>query len=162
MEKAVFAVGCFWGVETVFSKFDGVVSTTVGYTGGNTPNPTYREVCSGQTGHAEAVEIKFNPEVITYRDLLDIFWINHDPTMMNYLDYDLYSQYRSAIFYNNLEQRNQALESAQEISDMKIYKYPIATEILPTEKFYPAEEQHQRYFEKKDLVSCEFTSKKAG
>ncbi|MFH1700448.1 MAG: peptide-methionine (S)-S-oxide reductase MsrA [Candidatus Zixiibacteriota bacterium] len=153
METAIFAAGCFWEVENVFNKFDGVVSTTVGYTGGNTPNPTYQEVCCGQSGHAEAVKITFNPNVITYQDLLDIFWINHDPTMMNYQDCGLFSQYRSAIFYNNLEQRNQALESAMEISDLKIYKYPIATEILPAEKFYPAEQQHRRPPEKQEMVS---------
>lgn len=162
MEKAIFAAGCFWGSKAVFSKYNGVISTTVGFTGGNKQNPTYQEVCLGETGHAEAVEVEFDPKIISYQELLDIFWINHDPTTMNYQDSDLFSQYRSAIFYNNLEQRNQALESAQEIQDLKIYNHPISTEILPSEIFYPAEDGLQTSHEKQDINSCGLAVKKAG
>ena len=146
---ATFAAGCFWGVETTFRKVNGVISTRVGYTGGNYENPTYKDVCSHKTGHAEAVEIKFNPEIVTYKDLLDIFWKMHDPTTLNRQGLDVGSQYRSAIFYHNEEQKKAAFESKKELEMANRYKKQIVTEIVPASMFWEAEEYHQQWNEKR-------------
>jgi len=151
MEKATFAAGCFWGVEAAF-QVKGVVSTTVGYTGGKTENPTYEQVCTGKTGHAEAVEIVFDPTKISYSELLKIFWKIHDPTTPNKQGPDIGTQYRSAIFYHNKKQKEEAEKSKKEVQ--KRLKEKIVTEIIPAPTFYKAEEYHQKYFEKKGLSSC--------
>ncbi|MEI7473640.1 MAG: peptide-methionine (S)-S-oxide reductase MsrA [bacterium] len=154
MEKATFAAGCFWGIEAEFSSINGVKETTVGYIGGNTVNPTYEEVCSHSTGHAEAVEILFDPNIVSYDDLLDVFWQIHDPTTLNMQGLDVGSQYRSVIFYHSEEQREKATESKKKTENMGIYKNPIVTEIIPAETFYRAEEYHQKYYEKKGTRGC--------
>jgi peptide-methionine (S)-S-oxide reductase len=145
-EKATFAAGCFWGVESQFRKLDGVISTRVGYTGGHFPEPTYKDVCSHKTGHAEAVEVTYDPEIISYKNLLFVFWRIHDPTTLNRQGPDVGSQYRSAIFYHNEKQKELAEQSKEEKS--KDYDRPIVTEILPAQKFWMAEEYHQQYHEK--------------
>ncbi len=145
MDKATFAAGCFWGVEHKFRKLNGVISTQVGYTGGHTENPTYEEVCSGSTGYAEAVKITFDPGKISYKQLLDIFWSIHDPTTLNRQGFDVGSQYRSAIFYHNNEQKKLALETKPQNA---------VTEIVPARKFWRAEEYHQQYYEKTGRTGC--------
>ena len=145
MDKATFAAGCFWGVEDKFRKLAGVISTQVGYTGGHTENPTYEQVCSDKTGHAEAVEITFDPEKISYKELLDVFWRIHDPTTLNRQGFDVGSQYRSAIFYHNDEQKKLALETKPENA---------VTEIVSASKFWRAEEYHQLYYEKTGRSGC--------
>lgn len=152
--KATFAAGCFWGVEELFRKTSGVIDTKVGYTGGYTEKPTYRQVCSGDTGHAEAVHILYNPEKVGYKDLLKLFWENHNPTTLNRQGPDIGNQYRSAIFYHNDEQKALAFESKKELEESGIYTKPVVTEILPAREFYPAEEYHQRYLQKKGLKIC--------
>ncbi|MCS3924873.1 peptide-methionine (S)-S-oxide reductase MsrA [Methanosalsum natronophilum] len=152
MKKATFAAGCFWGVESAFRKLDGVLNTCVGYTGGKTTKPGYTEVCTGNTGHAEAVEIQFDPEIISYEQLLNIFWTIHDPTQLNRQGPDLGTQYRSAIFYHDGEQKQQAIKSKIKIESSKKYINPIVTEIVSATDFYPAEEYHQQYFEKKGCL----------
>lgn len=154
MEKATFAAGCFWGVEDKFRKLNGVVSTQVGYTGGNKENPTYEEVCSDLTGHAEAVEIIFDPEKISYKELLDVFWNIHNPTTLNSQGFDVGSQYRSAIFFHNEEQQKLALESKKELEESGKFDKPVFTEILPVLEFWPAEEYHQHYYEKTGRSGC--------
>lgn len=139
MDKATFAAGCFWGVEHKLRKLKGVISTQIGYTGGYTENPTYKEVCSDETGHAEAVEINFDPEKISYKELLAVFWSIHDPTTLNRQGFDAGSQYRSAIFYHNEEQKKLALATKPQNA---------VTEIVPATKFWRAEEYHQNYYEK--------------
>jgi len=148
-EKATFGAGCFWGVEAAFRKVKGVISTRVGYTGGHFENPTYEDVCSHKTGHAEAVEIIYDPSIVTYEGLLNIFWKIHDPTTLNWQGWDVGTQYRSAIFYHNDEQKAEALASKEKIKKSGIYKKEIVTEIVPASKFYEAEEYHQQYNEKK-------------
>lgn len=150
-EKATFAAGCFWGVESAFAQVKGVTKTTVGYTGGKFKDPTYEDVCSDKTGHAEAVELEFNPDIVSYEKLLDIFWDIHDPTTPNRQGPDVGSQYRSAIFYHTPEQQKAALASRKKLQDSTKYKKPIVTEIVPAGGFYKAEEYHQRYFEKRGL-----------
>ena len=151
MEKATFAAGCFWGVEAVFEKTEGVEKTTVGYTGGKTANPTYGEVCTDKTGHAEAIEIIFNPEKITYEQLLETFWMIHDPTQKNRQGPDIGTQYRSAIFYHNEEQKKIAEQSKmQKEKDLGV---KIQTEITAATEFYPAEEYHQKYLKKQESSS---------
>ena len=145
-ETATFAAGCFWGVEAAFQQVNGVVSTAVGYTGGKMKSPTYKDVCSDKTGHAEAVLVEFDPNKITYEGLLEIFWKMHDPTTYNRQGPDVGSQYRSAIFYHNAEQKAAALKSRQ--NAQKNFAKPIATEIVPAKEFYPAEEYHQNYYKK--------------
>jgi peptide methionine sulfoxide reductase msrA/msrB len=150
-ELALFAAGCFWGVEAIFREAKGVVNVTVGYTGGKTKNPTYEDVCTDKTGHAESVQVEFNPEVISYQELLDIFWNMHDPTTLNQQGPDMGSQYRSAIFYYNLEQKKLALDSKKKLESSKRFKDPITTEILAATEFYAAEDYHQQYFKKHGL-----------
>ncbi|HSX25742.1 MAG TPA: peptide-methionine (S)-S-oxide reductase MsrA [Chlamydiales bacterium] len=144
-EKATFAAGCFWGIETEFRKLPGVIDAQVGYTGGHTKNPTYNEVCGGQTGHAEAVEILFDPKIISYEKLLALFWRIHDPTSYNRQGPDIGSQYRSAIFTHNAHQLEAALKSKAALEKSGQH---IVTEIAPAGPFYRAEEYHQRYHEK--------------
>lgn len=153
IEKATFAAGCFWGVEAAFRRLlgKGVTSTQVGYTGGHTENPTYEDVCSHKTGHAEAVQIEYDPTKISYQDLLKVFWEIHDPTTPNRQGPDVGSQYRSAIFYHSPEQRRLAEESKEEIANSGRFRGRIVTEIVPAGKFYRAEEYHQQYFEKRGL-----------
>jgi len=151
-EKATFAAGCFWGVEEAFRSVKGVVSTTVGYTGGKTENPDYKEVSTGRTDHAESVEVTFDPSVVTYEELLDVFWEMHDPTTRNRQGPDIGSQYRSVIFYHNEQQREAAETSKEWLERSKQYRRPIVTEIVPASTFYPAEEYHQRYLQKRGFV----------
>lgn len=149
-EKATFAAGCFWGVEAAYRKLlgKGVISTRVGYAGGHTENPTYREVCSHTTGHAEAVEVEFDPKQISYRELLDLFWSIHDPTTLNRQGPDIGDQYRSAIFYHSEEQRRLAEETKRGLGSSGKFRNPVVTEITPAPEFYEAEDYHQQYFEK--------------
>lgn len=154
MEKATFAAGCFWGVEAAFRQVKGVLSTAVGYTGGTTENPTYRDVCTDKTGHAEAVLVEFDPSVVSYNELLDVFWNIHDPTTLNRQGPDFGSQYRSAIFYHNEEQKVAAIASKERLEKSGKYRNSIVTEITPASEFYMAEEYHQQYLEKRGLASC--------
>jgi peptide-methionine (S)-S-oxide reductase len=143
---ATFAGGCFWCTEAVFQRVKGVVSVRSGYTGGKKENPTYKDVCSGKTGHAEAVEVRFDPKVVTYRELLDLFWKMHDPTTLNRQGEDIGTQYRSAIFYHGEGQKADAEASRDELDKSKAFASPIVTEIVPAATFYPAEDYHQNYF----------------
>ncbi len=154
MEKATFAAGCFWGVEHTFRQIPGVVSTRVGYTGGKTENPNYKEVCTNGTGHAEAVEVEFDPTRVKYTDLLKVFWENHDPTQLNRQGPDWGTQYRSAIFYHSPEQAAEAEASKKALEDAHRYAKRIVTQIVPAVTFYPAEDYHQQYLEKRGLASC--------
>ncbi len=151
-KKATFAAGCFWGVEAAFRETPGVLATTVGYTGGSTKNPTYEQVCSHTTGHAEAVEVEFDPDQISYEKLLDVFFSIHDPTQMNRQGPDIGDQYRTAIFVHDDEQATEAEASKEEHA--KDFARPIVTEITPATTFYPAEDYHQRYLEKRGMASC--------
>ncbi|WP_367343664.1 peptide-methionine (S)-S-oxide reductase MsrA [Methanomethylovorans sp.] len=154
MEKATFAAGCFWGVEANFRRVKGVIATAVGYTGGHFQDPTYKDVCSGGTGHAEAVDILFDPSIVSYVQLLDIFWNIHDPTTLNRQGPDIGTQYRSVIFYHNKEQQDVAIKSKERAQSSGKFKRPIVTEIVPASTFYRAEEYHQQYFEKGGMGSC--------
>ena len=149
MEKGTFAAGCFWGVEEAFRQVKGVVSTAVGYTGGSFKDPTYKDVCSGKTGHAEAVEIEYDPSRVSYEELLSVFWENHDPTTLNRQGPDIGTQYRSAIFFHTPEQKAAAVASKENLQKSGRYKNPISTEIAPASQFYRAEEYHQQYVEKR-------------
>ena len=153
-EKATFAAGCFWGVESAFRQVPGVIDTQVGYTGGKTANPTYKEVCTDTTGHAEAIEITFDPAKVSYEKLLDLFWRMHDPTLVNRQGPDVGTQYRSAVFYHSPEQKTAAEASKAALDKSGKYKAPVATQILPAGPFYRAEEYHQRYFEKNGGPAC--------
>lgn len=153
-DKAIFAAGCFWGVEHHFSHIKGVLGTRVGYTGGNKPNPTYREVCSDTTGHAEAVLVEFDPRDISFTELLRHFFSIHDPTTVDSQGPDVGSQYRSAIFYLDEGQRAEAYMVKDEVSAREIFEHPIVTEITKASPFYEAEEYHQRYFEKNGIGPC--------
>ena len=146
--KATFGAGCFWHVEDLLSKTKGVKSTTVGYIGGQLPNPTYEEVCTDKTGHAEAVEVEYNPNEITYEELLDVFWNNHNPTTLNRQGPDVGIQYRSAIFYHDEEQKQIAEKSKTDLGKSGKFSDPIVTQISPAAIFYKAEEYHQKYFKK--------------
>jgi peptide-methionine (S)-S-oxide reductase len=154
MEKATFAAGCFWGVEDAFRQVKGVISTTVGYTGGKTKNPTYRDVCSDETGHAEAVEVEFDPQQVSYEQLLKTFWEIHDPTTPNRQGPDIGTQYRSAIFFHGPDQESAARTSKTALENSRKFRRPISTEILPAPEFYRAEDYHQQYFEKRGVKSC--------
>ena len=149
-QKATFGAGCFWGVEAAFRQVEGVVSTSVGYSGGTTENPTYGDVCSGTTGHAEVVEVEYDPSKVSYEELLEVFWENHDPTTLNRQGPDVGAQYRSAIFFHTPEQEAAARASKEKVQGK--FKNPIVTEITPASEFYRAEEYHQRYFEKNRLA----------
>ena len=146
--KATFGAGCFWHVEDLFSKTKGVTSTAVGYIGGQLPNPTYEEVCTDKTGHAEAVEVDYDPDEISFEELLKIFWENHNPTTLNRQGPDVGIQYRSAIFYHDEKQKEIAENSKQTLEQLGKYDLPIVTEIIPAPIFYKAEEYHQKYFKK--------------
>ena len=150
MEKATFAAGCFWGVEAAFRLVKGVVSTSVGYTGGSFKNPTYKDVCSGKTGQAEAVEVEYDPSKVSYDELLTVFWENHDPTTLNRQGPDIGTQYRSAIFFHTPEQKAAAIASKERLQGSGRYKNPIVTEITPASQFYRAEDYHQQYVEKRE------------
>ena len=154
MEKATFAAGCFWGVEATFRQVPGVVSAAVGYSGGSFKNPSYQDVCTGRTGHAEVVEVEFDPARVSYDELLSVFWEVHDPTTPNRQGPDVGTQYRSAIFFHNAEQKDSAFASKERLEKSKRYKRPIVTEITAASEFYRAEEYHQRYFEKHGLAHC--------
>jgi peptide-methionine (S)-S-oxide reductase len=154
MEKATFGAGCFWGVEAAFRQIDGVISTAVGYCGGHTPNPTYRDVCSDETGHAEVVKIEFDPTKVSYEKLLDVFWENHDPTTLNRQGPDVGSQYRSAIFFHSPVQEEAARRSKVRLEASKRFRRPIVTEIEPAADFHRAEDYHQQYIEKRGLAPC--------
>jgi peptide-methionine (S)-S-oxide reductase len=153
-EKATFAAGCFWGVEAAFRQIPGVLSTAVGYIGGRTKNPTYEDVCTDRTGHAEAVEVEYDPSRVSYDRLLDVFWNEHDPTQLNRQGPDVGTQYRSAIFFHTPEQQAAALASEHALEKSRRFRRPIVTEILPAPEFYRAEDYHQQYLEKRGLASC--------
>ena len=159
VEKATFGAGCFWGVEATFRQVPGVVATAVGYAGGSTKNPTYKDVCSDKTGHAEVVEVQFDPSHVSYDTLLNIFWENHDPTTKNRQGPDWGSQYRSAIFFHSREQENVAKASKERLLASGKWSRPIVTEITPATEFYPAEDYHQQYLEKRGLASCHLPSR---
>jgi len=154
MTLATFAAGCFWGVEAHFRETSGVISTRVGYSGGNTLAPNYKQVCTGKTGHAEVIEINFDPDKISFEDLLYVFWKMHDPTTLNQQGPDIGSQYRSAVFYHDTQQQQQALTIKQNLNETNTFNSVIVTEITAAAIFYPAEEYHQCYLEKKGLGSC--------
>ncbi|MFZ0979190.1 MAG: peptide-methionine (S)-S-oxide reductase MsrA [Candidatus Acidiferrales bacterium] len=154
MAKATFAAGCFWGVEDAFRQVKGVTSTTVGYIGGTTKNPTYKEVCTDRTGHAEAVEVEFDPSQVSYRELLALFFQSHDPTTLNRQGPDFGTQYRSAIFFHDTEQEKEAREAKAALEKAGIFKRPIVTQIVAAPEFYRAEDYHQQYFEKQGIRSC--------
>jgi peptide-methionine (S)-S-oxide reductase len=152
LEKATFAAGCFWGVEATFRALPGVESTRVGYTGGSLQNPTYEDVCTDRTGHAEAVEVTFDPKAVSYHDLLEIFWNNHNPTTLNRQGPDYGTQYRSAIFFHSPEQEAEAKASRDAAQSR--FSRAIVTQIVPAAEFWPAEEYHQQYLEKRGLAHC--------
>lgn len=151
-EIAIFAAGCFWGVEEIFRTFKGVKATRVGYIGGRTQNPTYEEVCNDETGHAEAVEVTYNPNETSYEKLVHIFFKNHNPTTLNQQGPDVGEQYRSAIFYTSDAQKRIAEKVKKEVDKKKAYAKPIVTQILPAQEFYEAEEYHQKYFHKRGIT----------
>ena len=155
MEKtATFAAGCFWGVEDAFRQVKGVTATEVGYTGGAKDSPTYKEVCTGRTGHAEAVKVTYDPDTVTYENLLDVFWSNHDPTQLNRQGPDFGTQYRTEIFVLDDEQKQAAVSSKQELEASGRFRKPIVTAISPASTFWRAEEYHQQYFEKQGISHC--------
>jgi methionine-S-sulfoxide reductase len=155
LERATFAAGCFWGVEAAFREIEGVVATKVGYTGGTAADPTYEQVCSDRTGHAEAVEVWFDPALLSYDELLSAFWSLHDPTTPNRQGWDLGSQYRSAIFFHDADQERHAMFSRER--HQQNLSRPIVTQIVPASPFYDAEDYHQRYFEKHGGAVCATT-----
>lgn len=153
-ESATFAAGCFWGVQSAFSQVKGVISTEAGYTGGHTKNPTYKEVCTDRTGHAESVLVVYDPTSVSYNNLLRIFWAIHDPTTFNRQGPDIGSQYRSAIFYHTPEQMAAAVASKEALERSRKYESPVVTEIVPATTFYRAEEYHQDYLKKHGEAAC--------
>jgi len=155
MQRATFAAGCFWGVEAAFREIEGVVATRVGYTGGSTADPTYEQVCSDTTGHAEALQVWFDPSLVSYGELLDTFWSIHDPTTRDRQGWDFGSQYRSAIFFHDVEQEREAI-AARDERQANLAR-PIVTQIAPASTFYDAEDYHQRYFEKHGGAFCATT-----
>lgn len=154
-EKATFGAGCFWGVEAAFRQLPGVVDTAVGYLGGSMVNPSYRDVCTGRTGHAEVVEVTYDPQRVSYEQLLNVFWEMHDPTTRNRQGPDVGTQYRSAVFYHSSQQEALANDSKAKLQEAQRFARPIVTEIAPASTFYPAEDYHQRYLEKQGLTSCQ-------
>jgi peptide-methionine (S)-S-oxide reductase len=154
MHLATFGAGCFWGVEAAFRQIDGVVEATVGYSGGTTENPTYQDVCSGTTGHAEVVQVLYDPETVSFPDLLRVFWDIHDPTTLNRQGPDVGSQYRSVIFAHTPDQEAEAYASKQQQADSGRNMGPIVTQIVPAATFYPAEEYHQRYYDRSCRVAA--------
>ena len=154
LEKATFAAGCFWGVEATFRQIKGVKATMVGYCGGELANPTYKDVCTDRTGHAEAVEVEYDPAQVTYCQLLDVFWENHDPTTVNRQGPDYGAQYRSVIFYHSPEQKAAAEASKEKLDKSGKLSRPVVTQIVEAAKFWPAEDYHQQYLEKRGLSSC--------
>jgi peptide-methionine (S)-S-oxide reductase len=151
-EKATFGAGCFWGVEVTFRNVPGVVDTAVGYEGGTKESPSYEDVCTDRTGHAEVVQVEYDPDEVSYEELLDTFWEVHDPTQMNRQGPDVGSQYRSVVFFHSPEQQEQALASKARIQAQS--DRPVVTEIVPAEPFWPAEDYHQQYLVKRGLASC--------
>ena len=151
-KKATFGAGCFWGVEAAFRQIDGVTKTEVGYAGGTRDDPTYEDVCSHTTGHAEVVEVTYDPDQVSYEDLLHVFWRNHDPTQLNRQGWDVGDQYRSVVFVHDEEQRAAAEASAER--EQANHRRPIVTQIVPAERFWPAEDYHQQYLEKRGRSSC--------
>ena len=154
MQKAIFGAGCFWGVELTFSKIEGVESTAVGYCGGSIPDPTYEIVCTGQSGHAEVVLVEFDPDKVSYNNLLDTFWSLHDPTTLNRQGPDIGTQYRSVIFFQDEDQAVVAKTSKKKLQESDRFKNDIVTEIVPAVEFYRAEEYHQKYLEARGLGNC--------
>jgi len=154
MEKAMFGAGCFWGVEAAFRKVKGVTSAAVGYSGGSFPNPTYEDVCTGRTGHAEVVMVEFDPSQVNYENLLGVLWECHDPTTLNRQGPDIGSQYRSAVFFFNSEQETLAKASKEALQKSGRYARDIVTEVTPASEFYVAEDYHQQYLEKRGSASC--------
>jgi peptide-methionine (S)-S-oxide reductase len=152
LQKATFGAGCFWGVEATFRRLAGVKSTQVGYAGGSMEHPTYHDVCTDRTGHAEVVEVTFDPQVISFHELLEVFWDNHNPTTLNRQGPDYGSQYRSVIFYDSPEQEAEARASRDAAQSR--FPRPIVTQIVPAAPFWPAEDYHQQYLEKRGLASC--------
>ena len=153
-EKATFGAGCFWGVEETFRNLKGVLSTAVGYAGGTTESPTYEDVCSDKTGHAEVVEVEFDPSQISYDNLLDVFWSNHNPTTLNRQGPDVGAQYRSVIFYHSPEQKLAAEASREKINSSGRFRQKVVTQIEPARMFWRAEEYHQRYLQKRGQSHC--------
>lgn len=153
-EYATFGAGCFWGVEAAYRQIKGVISTAVGYEGGRLDNPTYRDVCSHTTGHAEVVQVEYDPERVSYDDLLAVFWENHDPTQLNRQGPDVGDQYRSVIFFHTPEQQAAALASKERLEASHTLRRPVVTQIVPAETFYKAEDYHQQYLEKRGLSTC--------
>jgi len=154
LEQAAFAAGCFWGVEETFRSMKGVKETEVGYMGGTKENPNYNEVSTGSTGHAETVHLLFDPKEISYKQLLEVFWDNHNPTTLNQQGPDIGTNYRSIIFFYNAKQRKLAIESKEDLEKSGKYREKIVTEIVPATKFWRAEEHHQKYLMKKGLKVC--------
>jgi peptide-methionine (S)-S-oxide reductase len=153
-KKATFGAGCFWGVEAAFRQIEGVTATAVGYEGGRLENPTYEDVCSHTTGHAEVVEVTYDAEQVSYEELLEVFWGKHDPTQLNRQGWDIGDQYRSVIFFHDEEQRAAAERSKAALEASGRYRRPVVTVVEPAQTFYRAEEYHQRYLEKMGRASC--------
>lgn len=154
MAKAQFAAGCFWGIEAAFARIPGVLGTAVGYAGGHTEKPTYEQVCSGRTGHAETVEVDFDPAQVNYAQLVEAFFAMHDPTQLNRQGPDIGTQYRSAIFYADDEQKAVAEAAKADLDASRRLRRPVATEIAPASRFWRAEEYHQKYFARRGLAAC--------
>lgn len=153
-ERATFGAGCFWGVEAAFRRVEGVVATAVGFAGGDLENPTYRDVCNGVSGHAEVVQVEFDPERVSYDQLLDVFWENHDPTTLNRQGADIGSQYRSVVFFHSPAQHSAAETSMRSLEESHRYQDRIVTTLEPASKFFVAEDYHQQYLEKRGLATC--------
>jgi peptide-methionine (S)-S-oxide reductase len=154
MKRATFGAGCFWGVEAAFRRVPGVIDTAVGYSGGRLKNPTYEDVCTDRTGHAEVVQVTYDPAQVSYERLLEVFWSNHDPTQLNRQGPDIGTQYRSVIFYHDDEQKAEAEESKARTESLAGFRRPIVTQIVPAAPFYRAEEYHQQYLAKRGIDSC--------
>ena len=159
-KRATFGAGCFWGVEAAFRQLQGVTGTRVGYTGGQTDNPTYEDVCSHTTGHAEVVEVTYDPEQVSYEQLLDVFWHKHDPTQLNRQGWDIGDQYRSVVFFHDEEQQEAAVRSKAE--EQAHYSQPVVTQVEPAQTFYEAEDYHQQYLEKRGQSTCTPALRKVG